>query len=282
MAMVHPSTALAIAGSVPPERQGLAFGIKQSAPTAATLIAGLAVPVVALTVGWRWAYVAAAAAAVLVICAIPRGGAAAQTRAATRAAEIRSAPATLMLLAVAMGFATAAVSVLTVFYVLSAVAAGVPVGAAGLWLAAGSVASILGRMSAGWMADRGATGSLRVVACLMFIGAIGFVLLSRAEHVGLLLTGTLLAFVAGWGWPGLFQLIVTRNNAEAPAAALGVTQTGAFVGSAAGPLLFGWLVDVSSYDVAWCTAATALVIGGFIMLRGDRALQAAARPDGHR
>lgn len=282
MAMVHPSTALAIAGSVPPERQGLAFGIKQSAPTAATLIAGLAVPVVALTVGWRWAYVAAAAGAVLVICAIPRGGAAAQTRAATRAAEIRSAPATLMLLAVAMGFATAAVSVLTVFYVLSAVAAGVPVGAAGLWLAAGSVASILGRMSAGWMADRGATGSLRVVACLMFIGAIGFVLLSRAEHVGLLLTGTLLAFVAGWGWPGLFQLIVTRNNAEAPAAALGVTQTGAFVGSAAGPLLFGWLVDVSSYDVAWCTAATALVIGGFIMLRGDRALQAAARPDGHR
>jgi MFS family permease len=288
MAMVHPSTSLAISGGVPPERQGLAFGIKQSAPTGAALLAGVAVPVVGLTVGWRWAYVGAAAGALLVVCVIPRRGSAAEPEREPRGKEGRQATATLLLLAVGMGFATAAVSVLTVFYVLSAVDGGVPVGVAGLWLAAGSLASILGRLLAGWTADRHDTGSLRVIAYLMLVGAIGFVLLSQSDSRSLLLTGTALAFVAGWGWPGLFQLVVTRSNEAAPAAATGVTQTGAFVGSAVGPLLFGWLADVASYGVAWCTAAAALVISAFTMLRGHRALQATGpgrspgSPDGRR
>jgi predicted MFS family arabinose efflux permease len=272
MAMVHPSTALAISGAVPAQRQGLAFGIKQSAPTVATLVAGLSVPIVGLTIGWRWAYVGAAVAAVIVIFAIPRTHAATKRSDADGPAQIGTPRTTLLLLATAMAFATGAVSVLSVFYVLSAVAAGVPVGEAGLWLAIGSVAAIVARLLAGWMADRRDTPSLHVVARLMLIGAIGFVFLSHAENIVLLVSGTLLAFVAGWGWPGLFQLTVTRSNEEAPAAAVGFTQTGAFVGSAAGPLLFGWLVEVASYDVAWCVSAAALVISAFIMLRGQRAL----------
>ena len=54
---------LTLARYVPAHRLGLSFGIKQSAIPLATLLAGAAVPAVALTVGWRWAYVIGAALA---------------------------------------------------------------------------------------------------------------------------------------------------------------------------------------------------------------------------
>src|SRR5690606_19508698 len=46
-------------------RQGIAFGIKQSAIPLATLLGGIAVPAITLSVGWRWTYVAGATFAVL-------------------------------------------------------------------------------------------------------------------------------------------------------------------------------------------------------------------------
>ncbi|WP_309246228.1 MFS transporter [Verrucosispora sioxanthis] len=52
-----------LARHVPPRRQGLSFGVKQAAIPVSTLLAGVAVPTLALTVGWRWAFVAAAGAA---------------------------------------------------------------------------------------------------------------------------------------------------------------------------------------------------------------------------
>jgi MFS family permease len=272
MALVHPAAALAIAGSVSPDRQGLAFGVKQSAPTTGSLLAGFAVPAIGLTVGWRWAYIAGAVGAALVAVSVPRGAGSATRR--DGRAEIRSGMVTLVMLAVGMGFATAAVSALSAFYVLSAVHHGIAVGVAGLWLAVGSLVSIAARLSAGWLADRREGGSLRVVAQMMVVGTMGFILLAQSRGVALFVVATLLAFAAGWGWPGLFQLTVTRQNAEAPAAATGITQTGAFVGSAIGPLGFGWLVELFSYAVAWWAAAGGLLVGSLVMVAGRRSLMA--------
>jgi MFS family permease len=50
-AVSHPATHLSLAREVPAGRQGLSFGIKQAAIPVSTLLAGLAVPAVALTVG---------------------------------------------------------------------------------------------------------------------------------------------------------------------------------------------------------------------------------------
>ena len=55
-AVSHPAANLSLAREVPAGRQGLSFGIKQAAIPAATLLAGLAVPTVAVTLGWRWAF----------------------------------------------------------------------------------------------------------------------------------------------------------------------------------------------------------------------------------
>ncbi|GAB3948126.1 hypothetical protein GCM10027614_44600 [Micromonospora vulcania] len=49
-----------LARHVPARRQGLSFGVKQAAIPVSTLLAGAAVPTIALTAGWRWAFVAAA------------------------------------------------------------------------------------------------------------------------------------------------------------------------------------------------------------------------------
>lgn len=62
----------ALAQHVPARRQGLSFGVKQAAIPISTLLAGAAVPVIALTVGWRWAFVAAAVAAMTTLPAVPR------------------------------------------------------------------------------------------------------------------------------------------------------------------------------------------------------------------
>ncbi|MEK8108511.1 MFS transporter [Micromonospora sp. M12] len=53
------------------ETAGLSFGVKQAAIPVSTLLAGAAVPTIALTVGWRWAFVAAAVAALTTLPAVP-------------------------------------------------------------------------------------------------------------------------------------------------------------------------------------------------------------------
>ncbi|MGH3682535.1 MAG: MFS transporter, partial [Natronosporangium sp.] len=59
---------------VPPGRQGLSFGIKQAAIPLATLLAGVSVPAVALTLGWRWAFGFAAVAALGARALVPPDG----------------------------------------------------------------------------------------------------------------------------------------------------------------------------------------------------------------
>ncbi len=54
--VAQPAINLFMAEQVPLERQGLAFGIKQSAIPGAILVSGLALPLIALPLGWRSAF----------------------------------------------------------------------------------------------------------------------------------------------------------------------------------------------------------------------------------
>jgi MFS family permease len=47
---------LSLAKSIPPRRQGVAFGVKQSAIPFAIVLGGLAVPSVGVIIGWRWTF----------------------------------------------------------------------------------------------------------------------------------------------------------------------------------------------------------------------------------
>lgn len=276
-ALLMPTTALALSDSVSPARQGLAFGIANSATPAATLFAGLAVPLLALTVGWRWAYVAAAVAAILLVSAVRRSGI---TENAIRrnGAEVDSGTAPIVVFAFAQGLGSASVSALVAFFVESAVSHGVAAGTAGLWFAVGSGASIAMRSWRGWRIDQRQGRDLRESIALMALGSIGFALLAQSDdHFVLFAFATILAFGAGWGWPGLFQLGVVRRYPSAPAKATGITMTGGLAGSAVGPLIFGILAERLSYLVAWWAAAAALLAASLLIPVGTR-LDARARP----
>ena len=83
-AIGQPAGNALVAAQVRPEKYGLGFAIKQSGIPMATLLGGLAVPLVALTVGWRFAYVMAAGAAIIAMLLVPPDRAATQIRSEQR------------------------------------------------------------------------------------------------------------------------------------------------------------------------------------------------------
>jgi MFS family permease len=274
-AVAQPATHLSLAREVPAGRQGVSFGIKQAAIPTATLLAGLAVPGIAVTLGWRWAFAGGAALALLIALLVPAetlGGVRRLKEA--RAGDVAVAP--LVLLALGIGLGSTAATPLGAFIVESSVASGLHVGTAGLLLALGSAAGIVVRVWFGHLADGMGGGRLRLVAAMLGVGVVGFVMLASGK-AGLILPGTLLAFGAGWGWPGLFNFAVVKTNPGAPAAATGITQTGASGGAALGPLVFGLVVEATSYGVAWlvCGAIAAIalvaILAGRAMILRDRA-----------
>ncbi|MBA2528366.1 MAG: MFS transporter [Euzebyales bacterium] len=292
-AIGQPAANLSLATGVPDDRHGLVFGVKQSAIPMATLIGGLAVPFVALTVGWRWTYVIMAAAAVAATATIPRSrtaqpraehGADASTEPDARTvAEPDGTPnaangtgegsspglteaipslLALALLSVAGGLGAMVGNALGAFLVSSTVASGVGQGTAGLLLAIGSVVGLSMRVLLGWLADRLSVPPLRLMSGLLVLGGVGCLLLT-GEQLPTVATGTILGFGAGWAWPGLFNLAVVRSHRTVPALATGITQTGVYVGAAGGPVLFGAVVERSGFGPAWVlTAILALLAAG--------------------
>jgi predicted MFS family arabinose efflux permease len=278
-----------IATSLPLHRQGIGFAVKQSAMPGASLVAGLALPALGLTVGWRWAFVAAAALSATAVAVVrARLPEAPPTRRADRRSSSAATrehvrpPRGLVPMAAAAALATAAAITLGGFFVESAIDAGVAAGVAGLVFSAGSVVSIVVRLGVGAAADRRSGDLLGVVAAMLALGALTSVWFTWRQPVPHLI-GVPLAFGAGWAWPGLFNLSVVRAAPEFPGQATGITQTGTYVGGAAGPIVFGGVAEATSFAAAWWLAAAlglaaagAVLVGRASLRRGR--LQAAGRP----
>ncbi|HYF46368.1 MAG TPA: MFS transporter [Acidimicrobiales bacterium] len=260
---------------MPAHRLGLALGAKQSAIPMGTLLGGLAVPAIALTVGWEWAFVAAGALALLALAALPssRGRAAPAERPAALSSQ---ALTSLVVLGSGAAFAAAAAGALAAFLVSGGVAEGLGEGAAGVLLTVGSATGIAVRLAAGVRADRRDGGHLRVVIGMLAIGALGIAGLGAGGTWTYVLL-TPLAFGSGWAWPGLFNLAVVRDHPDRPGAATGVTQTGVYVGALLGPLAFGLVVEHGSYSTAWVLAGTWLIVAAGIVWYGRRLSRARAR-----
>jgi MFS family permease len=255
--MTQPSINLGLARLIPYTRQGLAFGIKQAAIPLATLVGGLALPLVGLTLGWRWAFGLGVPMLAVVVVALSGAG---PSRAGSTPPPGGSygdggAPrSSLWLLATAAGLGAGAANCLGAFLVASLVSGGAAEGAAGLMFAVGSAVGVSTRIGIGWHADIRGRGHLLVVAVLMVGGGAGYVALSMATSTLVVLLGIVLAFSGGWGWAGLLTFAIVRHHQEAPAAATGVQQAGVFIGGVVGPLAFGAVVVRAGYVVAWLIA----------------------------
>jgi predicted MFS family arabinose efflux permease len=278
------AASLAIARGVSQGRLGIAFGIKQSAVPSASLLAGLAVPFIGLTVGWRWAFAAGALAAIALLFALPTGGGAGATVDGSRnrhhigfgRRELRS----LTTIALASGCGAVAANSMGAFYVESAASAGHPLALAGVLLSVGSIAGIAIRLGLGAAADRLRFDPLRVVGGMMMLGTAGFLVLGYTRGVAWLVVGTLVAFTAGWGWPGLIQLAVVSEHMRAPAAASGIAHAGALTGGLLGPIVFGQIVTAAGYQAAWTAVAAVALCGGSLLWYERRGVQRAVVPAG--
>ncbi|WP_081747300.1 MFS transporter [Arthrobacter sp. Br18] len=274
--LAQPAANLGISRAVSPGRLGLAFGIKQCSIPAAGLIGGLAVPGIALVLGWRYAF---AFGAVLAVSLALWAGF--RTQGTSRPTTGPAAPADrgtprrgLVLLAIGAGLAAAAATSMGVFLVDSAVESGMSPAAAGYLFAGAALLGLLIRIALGAAMDRFPQRSPYIlVANLLTIGVAGYVLLGLGSPSAFL-AGALLAYGAGWTWPGLVHFAVVRDNRQGAASATGVLQTGLSLGAAAGPLLFGLLVAATSYRTAWLAAAVVALLAAVTFRLGRRTIRA--------
>lgn len=275
--MAQPAANLGISRAVAPGRLGLAFGIKQCSIPAAGLIGGLAVPGIALVLGWRYAF---ALGVVLAVALALWAGLTAQgldrpTTGPAAPADRGTPRRGLVLLAVGAGLAAAAATSMGVFLVDSAVESGMSPGAAGYLFAGAALLGLVIRIVLGAAMDRYPERSPYIlVANLLTIGVGGYVLLAFGSSPAFL-CGALLTYAAGWTWPGLVHFAVVRDNRQGAASATGVLQTGLSLGAAAGPLLFGFLVAATSYRVGWLTAAVVALLAAATFRLGRRTIRAA-------
>jgi MFS family permease len=262
------SSNMTLARHVPATHLGLSFGIKQAAIPIATLLSGAAVPAIALTIGWRWAYVIAAWLAVGALFLVPR-----ETGRWERGSAVPGERATgaLSVIGLAAGLGAGAATGLGIFLVAAAVDRGIDAGLAGLTLTMGSVVGLTLRLVNGWLADRRSGGHVAVVAGSLMLGAVGLVLLA-VPGAPALVAGTVLAFGFGWSWPGLLQFAVVRMHPEAPAAATSIVQVGVYGGGFVGPIAFGFIATHASFQVAWLAGAVAMLLAGLLMVVGRRML----------
>lgn len=261
---------LAVARCVAPTRQGLVFGLRHAAVPGAALLAGLAVPTIALTVGWRWGFRGAILIAAVAAVSIPRHEGPYTINPAPQptsgnAGRPRTPMHLLIVLSIAVGLGTGGVDTVGAFVVSYSVEEGVGETSAGLLLAIGSLCGLVTRVIAGWLIDRTRQADLTAVAAMIGTGAAGIVVLNIADTPWLFL-GAIVAFAAGWGWAGLFTFAIVRHNPEAPAVASGITQTGKYLGAAMGPPIFGTIADRVSFTAAWWFTTSVLIVAASLMI----------------
>ncbi|MEU6857960.1 MFS transporter [Glycomyces sp. NPDC046736] len=256
----------------PAKRRGLLFGAKQASVPLCIMLGGLSVPVVALTIGWRWAFVFGA---VLVLAAlVPLAG---LGRPAPR--ERRNTPGpldpTLLLFAAATFLGATAATPIGSFLTTYTVDIGGSESFAGLNLTIGGIAGVIARTGFGAVGDRG-TGREFLVISLMLLGGAAGIATYLFELPWLLPVGTVAAYALGWAWPGLMNHAVTSRYPDAPALATSVTQTGIFLGGALGPFSFGLLVHHAGWSAGWIAVAGAMAASSLFIVLGS-AVAARAR-----
>ena len=279
--LIDTGGARAFADVVPLRRQGLAFGIKEASVPAASMVAGAAVPLLGLTVGWRATFALGLLLAPVVWLVLPPQVGAGRPAGAVPVGHQPPSRRVLLLIALGSAAGTGAATATASFLVPAATVAGLAAGTAGTLLAAGSLLSITARIVAGHLADGARRRELSVTAGMLTVGTAGPLLLASDLRTAAVVGG-LVALGAGWGWTGLVFLSAVRADPAAPAAAAGIVLAGLSTGGALGPIAFGVVVSQIGYQVAWLLAAIAMAIGALAISAASRLSRPADDPGGDR
>lgn len=269
--LVDTGAARAFGDVVPATRHGIAFGAKEASVPAASLAAGLSIPVLAEQLGWRSAFAAGALLTPVVLALVPRLPAERHADGDGDDRTRRRGP--LLLFAAGVGLGVGAATAASTLLVPAIEDRGWREADAGLLLALASAASIAVRLAAGSRGDRRPASTWAMVATLLAVGAGGAVLLAATSAGPAGVLGAVAVIGGGWGWTGVAYQTAVRVGRDRPAAAAGLVLTGLSVGGAVGPATFGAIASATSYSLAWTAAAVALLGGAVATLGAKRWLE---------
>lgn len=271
-----PASSHLLIRQTPPARRALVFSIKQTGVPLGGVLAGLAVPPLAIPFGWRGAALAVAAvSAVLAIVCEPLHKSLDDDADPSAAGGSHIVAAVNMVLGepVLRRLALASLSYSAMQLCVSAFVVNFLTGRAGMALVAAGVvmavlqaAGIAGRILWGWTADR-LLSARQVLSLLgLAIGATGalLALVGPGWPLALVLIVAAALGAVALGWNGVFLAEVARL---APTGSAGMATGGAlaltFVGALLGPPIFGAIIDATgSYRVAFFIAAAAAALSG--------------------
>lgn len=274
----NPTTNKLISDLLPDGRRGWITGIKQTGLQVGILLAGVALPPLALAFGWR---VASLSLAVLPLMGLllarstrrPGGPHAGATRGVATRAPI---PGGWLLTTYAflMGGTTSVLLGFLPLYAEQGLGFS-PSAAGGLIATVGGVA-LVSRIAWGRVAERARRVSVPL-AVIAIVGTAGTLLVQFASELGVLAVWIGAVLVAGtliaWNGAGMLA-VLSMAPADDVGRFSGRVQLGYFLGLGATPVAFGVLVDrMSDYTAAWSwiTGLALLAIGiSFVWLRTDR------------
>jgi MFS family permease len=261
MALATSSSNVVLVHHVPEKRRGFAFGLKQSAVPLAAMLSGLALPLIALRAGWRWAFVVMIIFPLASLLLAPTTPVEHRSRGERPTVRARPPRALYFLAGVGL-FAATAVGTLSPFLVRAAIEAGFSTGSAGLLLSVAAGSLVISRVFWGAVIDRTGADPVWVISGLLAVGTFGYALLTSTTLVPFAI-GAVVAYAFGWAWPGVQFLAGIRLWPGNPGEATGLLQTGAFIGAAIGPLIFGFLVERTGFSAGYaCSAGAAAVAAG--------------------
>lgn len=277
--VVNPALGKAIMDVFPVSERGIAMGVKQMGLTLGGLVAALALPAIAATLGWRYA-VGACSVIVAVPVALGWRPLAAFNAGARGAASFAGPgdaasswwwarrPALVIFFATGLVLGMVQGAVLSYLPLFTIQALGFDKIGAGLLVAASQAGGAVSRLVLGAASDRWAAG--RRSLWLAFTGAVGAVIFSvyavwPATSAGV---AGMLAFATGvgaYGWVGIFFVISVEAGGRDQAGLLsGVAFASIVLGLLVGPPIFGLLLEgFDSYAIAWAVFA---VLSGLVAL----------------
>ncbi len=259
-------------------RPATLFGVRQTAVPLMSMLAGSVVAVASGWLGWRAILLLFAVVPVALLLFRPERAARVER---VHPRDLAPLPRReLIVFAMISLFSGMAVSVLATFGVATLTEAGwSPANSGGIF----AVASALGlatRIVAGIVVDRRRWSVFTFAGSLLVGGAIGAGLISSGASTWIAV-GVLLAYGAGWGFPGLLQYGIAVSFRARIASATGLVQLGSGLGVSLGPLLFSSLEGVVGMGPAWAVVGVSSGLAATIALwrayRGD----AEGDPQGH-
>ncbi|WP_235735363.1 MFS transporter [Nocardioides alcanivorans] len=276
-ALTQPSSNELLAQVERPRLRAFSFGLVQAAIPTATLIAGAVLAVASYSTGWRASILTVAVLSIAAQFVLPREGEGARITSGvpsnvscgtTEAIGGRSLMAALV---VSGCLGSAAATALPSFAATTGLAVGTTA-----WVVAGaqitgSLVSILVRVAAPVATSHASLRRrLHAVAGLQALGLVAMLGIATETPVGFVV-GSIAAFGFGWGWNGLYNLVVALARPSEVAAATGLSQAGVFLGGTVGPLAFAMIARDEHFGTGW------LAMAGLMSLAALAALHAARR-----